>query len=132
MTIKQQNTVSNDVNDIEDIDGDSFAPSRHKITGTTPACRYPPKNQHTSGRWDKQMTAVVSDCVLRRRKLSGYKVCMINGVKQNYFKKQKLCDQAIAVRKNSWFTDVELKVGIGKQGSEETMKIQFSLINGIT
>ena len=111
---------SNGVNGTGTLDGEGVAPGRLGVIDPAPAGRYPATDQQTRRRWSKQVNVVIMECYFLSKPVDengvpvrGYRKRMHRQWQERgmfQLTEQRLCDQARAIRKNHWLTEVELEL----------------------
>ena len=111
---------SNGVNGTGTLDGEGVASGRLGVIDPAPAGRYPATDQQTRRRWSKQVNVVIMECYFLSKPVDengvpvrGYRQRMQRQWQERgmfQLTEQRLCDQARAIRKNHWLTEVELEL----------------------
>ena len=113
--MSNQNSENNGVNRAGPV-GEGSSPGRCSLVRQRRPIRHPAT---VRTKWSKDMNKIVMECFFRsksfdndRKPIKGYRQRMMQEWKEHgvfEISKQRLCDQARAIRKNGWLSDLELE-----------------------
>ena len=113
--MSNQNSDNNDVNRVEPV-GEGSSPARSYLVRQGRPDRHP-TNVRT--KWSKNVNKIVMECFFKSKRFDDdsqlirrYRQQMMQKCKEHGVFKitgQRLCDQARAIRKNVWLSDLELE-----------------------
>ena len=113
--MSNQNSENNDVNRAGPV-GEGSSPVRCSLVRQRGPGHHPTT---VRTKWSKNVNKIVMECLFRikpfdndGKPIRGYRLRMIQEWKEHgvfEITEQRLCDQARAIRKNSWLSDLELE-----------------------